>query len=107
MSQIIKAAGMEEGNSRLYDIRIGVKETNHGLGETAGPIGKRSRMPVPRSRYRLPGISLPVPASRAIVLGRDSCQGAGNGSGREHGKHVVFAGNTHCGCRVYPQTVGD
>ena len=98
---------MEEGNSRLYDFRIGVKETNHGLGRQLGPQEKERGCQYREADTGCQGLLCPFRFPCAVVLGRDSCQGAGNGSGREHGKHVVFAGNTHCGCCVYPQTVGD
>ena len=86
---------------------MGVKETNHGMGRQLGPQEKDRGCQYRKSNAGCQGLPCPFRPSRAIVLGRDSCQGAGNGSGREHGKHVVFAGNTHCGGCVYPQTVGD
>ena len=98
---------MEEGNSRLYDIRIGVKESNHGLGRQLGPQEEDRGCQYRKANSGRQGPPCPFRLPCAVVLGRDGCQGAGDGSGREHGEHVIFAGNANCGCCVHSQAVGD
>ena len=77
------------------------------MGRQLGPQEKDRGCQYRKSNAGCQGLPCPFRPSRAIVLGGDSCQGAGYGGGREHGKHVVFAGNSDCGCRVYTQAVGD